>query len=94
MAKTARLDARDSLLYRPRERKPKAPEPPIEEEPYVVNALAKNGTLKTAAMLKVEIKLEMPIEQALEGSLSEIAERTGMDFTTASKWRKRLGLSR
>ena len=90
MAKSPLKDARDGLLYRPRERKPKEKKEPA---PFVPTGVAQNGTIKTTAMLLVELELGVPIEQALEGSLSVVAKRTGMDFSTVSKWKKRLGLS-
>ena len=98
---TKRLDMRDTLLRRPREhkepkpraRRPKTvplPPPPL---PYATTATARNGMTKTGAMILVELALRMPIEQAIKGSLSVAAKRTGMVASTVSKWKKRLELS-
>ena len=92
MAKIPRMDARNRLLYRPerrpKERKPKLPPP----DAYVPTVIARNGVAKTGAMALVELALGMPIEEALEGSLSVVAKRTGMDASTVSKWKLKLGL--
>ena len=66
------------------------PPPPL---PYATTATARNGMTKTGAMILVELALRMPIEQAMEGSLSVAAKRTGMDASTISKWKQKLGLS-
>ena len=40
--------------------------PLTELPPYVTTVRAGNGTIKTAAMLEVEMRLRMPIEKAIE----------------------------
>lgn len=48
---------------------------------------------KTLAMRILESKFSMPIEALLQGgTLQEVADKLGIDFTTVSLWRKRLGL--
>ena len=48
---------------------------------------------KTAAMLLVESELGQPLERILtSASRGKVAKRLGLDKSTVSKWRKRLGL--
>ena len=49
--------------------------------------------IKTLAMRQIEARFGVPIEELLmEGSLNQVARRLGIDFTTVSRWRERLGL--
>lgn len=48
---------------------------------------------KTLAMRLIEARLGVPIEESLmAGSLEEVAKLLGINETTVSKWRLRLGL--
>lgn len=51
--------------------------------------------LKTDKMRYLEVKYSKPIEQLLTGSLSEVVRRVHdeVDFTTVSKWKKKLKLT-
>lgn len=52
-----------------------------------------NGSGKTLAMRLIEWDMEADIEEVLmAGSLGEVAEMLGIDKSTVSKWRLRLGL--
>ena len=52
---------------------------------------ARNG--KTLAMRLIEGELNMPIEEVLStGTLGEVSEMLGVDKSTISKWRLKLGL--
>jgi hypothetical protein len=58
---------------------------PMPDEP--------NDPNKTLAMRLIEARLGVLIEELLsEGSLKEVAVLLGVDETTVSKWRLRLGL--
>ena len=49
--------------------------------------------IKTLTMRQIEARFGIPIEELLmEGSLNQVARRLGIDFTTVSRWRERLGL--
>ena len=51
-----------------------------------------DGT-KTLAMRQIEARFGRSIEELLmEGSLTQMATRLGIHFTTISHWRERLGL--
>ena len=55
------------------------------------NIRASDG--KTAAMLLVEAELGQPLERILtSASRGKVAKKLGLDKSTVSKWRKRLGL--
>ncbi len=48
---------------------------------------------KTLAMRLIEARLGEPIEELLmRGSIKQVGEELGIDETTVSKWRLRLGL--
>ena len=66
---------------------------PIEPAslPRTPLAGARNG--KTLAMRLIEGELNMPIEEVLAtGTLGEVSEMLGVDKSTVSKWRLKLGL--
>ena len=64
-----------------------------EKRKKVVN-ISNLEHLKTRDMKYVELLLGQPIEVLLlKGSLTQVARIIDRDFTTVSKWRKRLGLS-
>lgn len=49
--------------------------------------------VKTLTMRQIEARFNRPIEDLLvEGNLNQVANRLGVDFTTVSRWRERLGL--
>lgn len=108
MAELTRQAARRELLRRRHREEEVTAEPPApaevyatsastslaDEAPYESTAIARNGTLKTRQMLLLEGVLRLPIEDILErfGSLSIAEQVLGLDASTISKWRKRLGL--
>jgi len=50
---------------------------------------------RTMRMVRIELEQGKPLEELLmDGDLNEVANRLGIDFTTVSKWRLRLGLRR
>lgn len=52
----------------------------------------KSDDRKTAMMKWIEFREGKSIEELLQGSLSECADRLGTNKSTISKWKKRLGL--
>lgn len=51
--------------------------------------------VKTKAMMLLEHQLEKDISVLLQlGSLSQLERQLGIDRTTISKWRKRLGIKK
>lgn len=64
--------------------------PPLPPRPYVV---PDSNPKKTSRMRRVEARLNCRLEEVLmAGTLYELEELLDVDFTTVSKWRKRLGL--
>mgnify|MGYP001565343298 CR=1 FL=1 len=62
------------------------------------NILSREKPLTTAAMRLVEIRFGRPIRELIEEYLAEhhslrkASDHFGVDFTTISKWKKRLGI--
>ena len=61
---------------------------PVSDKP--IPLVSRNGTLKTRQMMLIELEWDLPIEDLLVGSLSQIAKRLDIDNSTVSKWKTRL----
>lgn len=75
-----------------RERKYRGPELDVREPPRL-ELVTDGNPAKTPLMRRIERQYGIRIEEVLvSGSLTQVAEALDIDFTTVSKWKKRLGL--
>ena len=79
-------------MPKPKHRESKMPKRVLLELGISREQLRNRGQ-KTPLMLLLEHTYTQPIETIIgSGSLSDIAKRTGVDNTTISRWRKKLGI--